>query len=404
MFTQPHNRKSSSILAGILHPIAPIWACFIVFFASSLFVRPALPMPTPPQGEGDNRTPQAKPTAKQSWHPATRIANLLLPGGEGARRADEGEPRNGDPRMAKPVRRYAVQALQETDPNTPPSSSPAPAPARPAYTLANIPDATNIHHQVQYCILCHEKEPNGPIASAVRFGNDLKAGCRCHYNDPGDLRHPTDVAMPQAMLTKNQPPFPLRDGKITCVSCHSFAVLCARETPNISSLRGAPYPDRTAFCFKCHDEKQYERLNPHNQRDKSGNIVEEKCLFCHIKKPDEASATFASVKVIGNLEMLCQGCHNISDRHPAGKPHFVKPTLEYQVRMRTLERQYGIVLPVDENGKITCITCHNPHEALVIPSALPGSKGAGENLRHRLPKNLCSECHWHTLATPGREK
>jgi hypothetical protein len=145
-------------------------------------------------------------------------------------------------------------------------------------------------------------------------------------------------------------------------------------------------------------------LNPHNQRDKSGRIVEEKCLFCHTKRPDEQSATYSSVKLIGGVEMLCQGCHNISDRHPAGKPHFVKPNLVYQVRMRTLERQYGIVLPLDEKGKITCVTCHNPHEALVIPQTLPGSKGAGESLRHRLPKNLCSECHWHTLATPGREK
>ena len=101
--------------------------------------------------------------------------------------------------------------------------------------------------------------------------------------------------------------------------------------------------------------------------------------------------------------MLCQGCHNVSEKHPAGKPHMVKPPLIYQVRMRKIESDYGIILPLDENGKLTCITCHNPHDAGVIPSALPGAKGAGEKLRHRLPKTLCAECHWHPLSNPTRK-
>ena len=269
-------------------------------------------------------------------------------------------------------------------------------------SLTDLPDTTNIHHQVRYCTLCHENRADGPIVSQIRFGTDFRAGCRCHYNNPASLRHPSDVTLPQAMRLKNQPPFPLVDGKITCVTCHSFAVLCTPEDSQRTSLRGAPYLDRTAFCFRCHDEQQYARVNPHNQLDAAKNIIVEKCRFCHTQKPDETTATFASVKVIGGLQMLCQGCHNISDRHPADKPHFVKPPLVYQVRMRGLEREYGIVLPLDENGKLTCITCHNPHEAGVISRALPGAKGAGETLRHRLPKNLCAECHWHQLSTPGR--
>jgi hypothetical protein len=66
--------------------------------------------------------------------------------------------------------------------------------------------------------------------------------------------------------------------------------------------------------------------------------------------------------------------------------------------MRKLESQYGVILPVDENGKLTCITCHNPHEAGAIPKTLAGAKGAGEKLRHRLPKVLCAECHWHPIS------
>ncbi len=269
-------------------------------------------------------------------------------------------------------------------------------------SLANLPDTVNIHHQAQYCPLCHKTGPHGPLPSEVRFESDFRTGCRCHYNTPGDLRHPTDVALPEAMRAKNQEAFPIYDGKVTCISCHAFAVLCAQENPHISSLRGAPYPDRTAFCFRCHEAQQYARLNPHHQLDESGKIVSEKCLFCHPQKPDETRATFSSIKVIGGLGMLCQGCHNMGDQHPAGKPHFVKPTLEFQVRMRKLESQYGIVLPLDEKGRLTCITCHNPHEAGVIPKTLAGAKGAGEKLRHRLPKVLCSECHWHPISAPRR--
>ena len=280
---------------------------------------------------------------------------------------------------------------------------PVPPPANTANTLENIPNNVNVHFQTQYCSLCHETKINEILPNKLRFGNNLKAGCRCHYNNPGDLRHPTDVPLLKSMQAKTQELFPLSDGNITCISCHSFKILCAKEKPAVSSLRGAPYKDRTAFCFRCHEEQEYAQLNPHKQLDESGKIISEKCLFCHIKKPDETHANFNSIKLIGGLEMLCQGCHNVSDKHPAGKPHMVKPPLIYQVRMRKIESDYGIILPLDENGKLTCITCHNPHDAGVIPSTLPGAKGAGEKLRHRLPKTLCAECHWHPLSNPTRK-
>lgn len=276
--------------------------------------------------------------------------------------------------------------------------------AEPGLTLslAGLPDATNIHHQAQYCSLCHQAGSNAPPAFEVRPRAGLDVNCRCHYNHPEDLRHPTDVVLPEAMRSRMPASFPLSDGKMTCVTCHSFKVLCAPQKPEASSLRGAPYPDRSAFCYQCHDAAKYERLNPHRQLDTAGKIVEEKCLFCHIKKPDETRATFASIKLVGGLEMLCRGCHDVSDLHPAGKRHMVRPTLEYQARMRRLENHYGIVLPLDEKGRLTCITCHNPHEEGVIPKSQAGAPGAGQALRQRLPKALCAECHWHPIAAPRR--
>lgn len=272
----------------------------------------------------------------------------------------------------------------------------------PAAGLRELPNGTDIHHQQRYCQLCHETGPEGPLPAKIRFGTNFQAGCRCHYENPGDLRHPTDVALPEEMRPKIPANFPHAGDKINCLTCHSFATLCAPEKTGHSSLRDAPYPNRTVFCFRCHEGRQYERLNPHNQLDASGRIVTEKCLYCHLQKPDERSASFTSVKLIGSLEMLCLGCHNTGPRHPAGKPHLVKPGEQYLLRMRALEKEYGIVLPLNENGLITCITCHNPHEAGAIPGTRAGSKGAGEKLRHRLPKVLCAECHWHSLPAPSR--
>lgn len=272
----------------------------------------------------------------------------------------------------------------------------------PPPTFQGLPITTDIHHSTKHCQLCHETGPKGPNRSRIKFGVDFRAGCACHYETPGDLRHPTDVAPADAMRARMPGTFPLTEGKASCVTCHSFEVLCAPEKPPVSSLRGAPYADRTAFCFRCHDDKQYERLNPHHQLDEAGRIVTEKCLYCHVKKPDETRATLSSVKLIGGMEMLCRGCHNLGEAHPAGKPHYVKPDLEYLLRMRQIEKQYGIILPLGEDGRITCITCHNPHDAGVIPKPLPAAKGAGENLRHRLPNVLCAECHWHGVGTPDR--
>ena len=269
--------------------------------------------------------------------------------------------------------------------------------------LAALPSTNNIHHQVKHCALCHQTGRGGIDPKKTHFGNNFRAGCICHYNDPGDLRHPTDVAPTAAMEPRLKDIFPLTDGKMTCVTCHSFELLCAKEKPDFGSLRGGPYTDRISFCFRCHDAKEYARLNPHNQLDASGKIIEEKCLYCHLRKPDESSANFKSVLLIGDLEKLCLGCHQVGDLHPANKPHFVQPDLEYLLRMKILEKQYGVVLPLGENGKLTCITCHNPHEAGAIPDKVAGSKGAGSQFRQRLPKTLCAECHWHSIENPQRK-
>ncbi len=88
----------------------------------------------------------------------------------------------------------------------------------------------------------------------------------------------------------------------------------------------------------------------------------------------------------------CNVCHNPHQR--GGKIFWKKPLEElcsscHQARIGAGEHKVGIKpstpvegLPLTE-GKITCITCHDPH----------GAKGFDNLLRERTFTDLCKKCH-----------
>ena len=134
-------------------------------------------------------------------------------------------------------------------------------------------------------------------------------------------------------------------------------------------------------------------LDVHKQLDSHGKIIVERCLYCHPDKPDESRVRYKDVKFIGDLEMMCQRCHVIRGNHAGNVDHLVKPSAKRLAVMKDMEKKFDIILPLDANGKMTCITCHNPHDKGVIPAESPAGKGAGSKYRHRLPGRLCIECH-----------
>ncbi|MCK5287003.1 MAG: hypothetical protein KAJ59_04250, partial [Thermodesulfovibrionia bacterium] len=212
----------------------------------------------------------------------------------------------------------------------------------------------------------------------------------------GSYIHPVDVVPSEEKKSKIPENLPLKDGKIYCGTCHDIYMQC-QDNPEMKQwnkrfLRGAPYSHRTDLCFYCHDEKKYKMLDPHDQLNANGDIIVEKCLYCHIEKPDEVHATFKDVKLVGNLEILCQRCHG-ERSHPAGKNHLRKPSEMTLAVMKQEAEKFNIVLPLDYDGKITCSTCHNPHERGIIPAERAGAKGASERFRHRLPGSICLACH-----------
>jgi cytochrome c553 len=143
------------------------------------------------------------------------------------------------------------------------------------------------------------------------------------------------------------------------------------------------------MCSKCHNKNGYKIFDPHTQITAQGDMLKEKCLYCHPDKPDEKNATFAKgkeIKFVNNLKELCMGCHSkeYDLAHPVNAKHVGKPSDEMIAMMKDSERQFGIILPLNYQGEIMCATCHNPHERGVIPIDKSAAQGASEIARVRL--------------------
>lgn len=262
----------------------------------------------------------------------------------------------------------------------------------------NISETTNVHFTGKYCEACHYKEAIPGDRLYLKYKNNFSELCSCHNSQDGELLHPVDLYPTQDKTLRIPSALPLYEGKLTCITCHDINLQC-EDNPelkieNEKFIRGAPYQSRTDLCFRCHDASLYNRYNPHQgQLDINGNMVKSQCLYCHIEKPDELIASFNEVKFQGDLLILCKRCHAMSVNHPANVNHIVMPTLAYIEKMRRTEKQFGIVLPLDYEGKIFCATCHNPHQKGVIPLAKLGARGASAEYKKRLQGNICLACH-----------
>jgi hypothetical protein len=266
---------------------------------------------------------------------------------------------------------------------------------------------TNIHFTGDYCEECHIERPEAGQEKNLKYGNDYSRTCRCHGYTPGTYIHPVYIKPSEEKMEKIPDDFPLSDGEISCITCHDVYLQCQNKIVlklfNKRFLRGGPYLHRTDICYNCHDRDEYEMLDPHNQLDEYGNIIEKKCLYCHLEKPDEKLATFKrsssgqKVKLIGQLEQLCLRCHPLKGRlHPINANHLQRPSPRTLANIRESERKYGVILPLNYRGEVTCATCHNPHERGVLPRMKASAKGASEKYRLRLSGmtgEICRACH-----------
>jgi len=273
--------------------------------------------------------------------------------------------------------------------------------APPTPLVSNLPNTTDIHYSAQYCTECHVNIPRRGSNPELRYAGDFKLLCRCHYGDTNNYVHPVDRRPSRDMIERIPAQFPLWEGQITCITCHDIFIQC-EDRPldrtflrDQNFLRGAPFDTEASICFRCHNVANYRMNNPHLQLDAHREIIKDKCLYCHSELPDEKQTSAKDARLIGNLKALCVRCHMKAPRQDFHAKHLRLPTADVLNRIKQLEDQEHIVLPLSEDGTITCATCHNPHEKGVIPDVRAGAKGAGEKRRQRLAdtNNLCIKCH-----------
>ncbi len=177
------------------------------------------------------------------------------------------------------------------------------------------------------CLLCHAVRPAGKAPQQALPDSTMQTACdRCHISladshyqgsDPFLDTEIRKEAMDSGILPKN--------GQLACTSCH--------DPHGKTDGKGILRAEYLGFCNKSRS------IDPHwNNRH---------CLSCHERQPVKGNV---SLQKGGDGIALCNRCHASvyarADIHPVG----VEPS-------STVRIPAHMVL---ENGKLTCLTCHDP--------------------------------------------
>jgi len=252
---------------------------------------------------------------------------------------------------------------------------------------ATAPDRRKAH---AVCTNCHESDLPSPGNPALIHGADRSALClKCHKNYRRN-HHPLDFE-PENPSTFR---FPLFDGKVTCLTCHQM-----HDGPRIEGtnklLRGGPYADRRTICFQCHPPDLYSKVNPHKMLDDAGKVLtvsgRPACLWCHKTQPDPAKARTLNVQFTADIGFLCWLCHPPMPGQFFNQHFLLRPSAETRRNMRETEERLLVILPLVPHNRITCSTCHNPHEKGVILRK-EAAKGADTKSGLRMT-SICFGCH-----------
>ena len=123
----------------------------------------------------------------------------------------------------------------------------------------------NPHWTGKHCTECHTEEKNPEL----RFGGDVVELCnRCHLKTPPVCTkvHSQNSVLPDIMTENIPAEWPLLNSRITCLTCHAVRlqmyVNAEVKMTNKNFLRNAETEDIYSFCFNCHQEERFQKINP----------------------------------------------------------------------------------------------------------------------------------------------
>jgi len=202
-------------------------------------------------------------------------------------------------------------------------------------------------------------------------------------------------------------------GSITCLTCHKVHDNKTQEQ-FLLIMRN----EKSSLCLTCHLDKEYLLSSKHNlshsapgERNLQGQTAAEGgiCSPCHLAhKP---------ARNLGGKEdfttRLCLSCHskgNIGEKviprgytHPVSVSPFEKK--EENPFFAPVDAEKGkLALPLfnsynvqDENGKLTCSTCHEPHglprDSTKTQAAKSGEGSKTKSLLRQESPDICRQCH-----------
>jgi hypothetical protein len=112
-------------------------------------------------------------------------------------------------------------------------------------------------------------------------------------------------------------------------------------------------------------EKEKDEDNPHEKMVRSKAV----CIDCHTKVP-KADEHAPDYFLVDTPSEHCLGCHE-ENEHVGVHEHDGKE----------LPADVAVRLPLDENGKIACFTCHDPHPAGVLAGRTVNKSNVSESTR-----------------------
>jgi len=270
------------------------------------------------------------------------------------------------------------------------------------------------------CETCHTAHGSGYESFLIKSGKDSGLCLECHSDknpqSPDGRKKPLHVVnvapvnaiIPEALIQKGARGG--NNGEIICQSCHKIHSDDTRQPALLIQQQ-----QNSTLCLACHTDKQVIADSKHNlllsapeEKNLAGQTVAQTgvCSACHL--PHKAARQPAPGTPPS--EGLCLNCH--SPGHVAEKAGLKGAQHPLALRPAAMKMAKHKALPLfndlgfqDQDGKMTCATCHDPHRWRADAAAGPAGKDAPANrqtafLRKQAPQ-ICRECHADKFPVAG---